>query len=99
MPISILRLVPFFLSNLHTYLARATQLMNWVRYGGVPALHTVVDVTIKCPSGLLFAYFLALHFFIIVPCLEQAFGEELYHPPDQPRDHRLQVGSHGRAGH
>jgi hypothetical protein len=55
-------------------LVGATQLKHRVCYGGVPALHTAVDVAIKCPSGLLSAHFLAHscfrdHLFItVLPC-------------------------------
>lgn len=42
-----------------TIVVGATQIKKWVCYGSVPALHIVVDVAIKCPSGLLSAYFLA----------------------------------------
>ena len=40
-------------------LVRLGQLKHWPQYSGVPALHSAVEIAIKCPSGLLFAYFLA----------------------------------------
>jgi hypothetical protein len=46
-------------------LVGAAQLMNWACYVNTPSLHIEEGVAIKCPSGLLSAYFLALHFFIM----------------------------------
>jgi hypothetical protein len=52
-------------------LVGATQIKNWVCYSGVPALHSAEEIVIKCPSGLLSAYFLALknNPFSSLPCL------------------------------
>jgi hypothetical protein len=49
-----------YTSFLHTYLVGASPLKKGDGYRGVSALHIAVDASIKCPSGLLSAYFLAL---------------------------------------
>jgi len=51
------------LANMIADLVGATQIKKWVCYSGVPALHSAAEVVIKCPSGLLSAYFLAIQSF------------------------------------
>jgi len=60
-------------------LVGATQIKKWVCYSGVPALHSAAEVVIKCPAGLLSAYFLALKYLFhhCLSCLEQDLGEEV----------------------